>query len=52
MEPAKLMNHTTAFMEIPTASHVLLELRQRAVDLLFPAEPATTVCSPADSLIR
>lgn len=37
--PAKLMNHITAFMEIPTASHVLLQLGQRAVELLFPVEP-------------
>lgn len=35
--PAELMNHTTAFMEIPTATHVLLG--QRATDLLFPVEP-------------
>lgn len=34
--PAELMNHITAFMEIPTASHVLLELGQRAIDLFVP----------------
>lgn len=33
------MNHITAFMEIPTASHVLLQLGQPATDLLFPVEP-------------
>jgi len=37
--PAKLMNHITVFMEIPTASHVLFKLGHRAVDLLFPEEP-------------